>query len=396
MTGMADASDNRRPTARSQEGRKHAMPLPALVALAAALVVVLVLFGQFCSAAATIDITINGNPLTLHGTKTLGSAIRKSGLPVNPGDLISLRGSVLERSAGDPFYATVNGEEEADPDRTLNTGDEIVVSDGKDVVEDYDSVEESHPYGAIVAGAGAICTFEPGQEGIVEHLTGRLSGEEVKRVKQEGKDAVATWHAPDVGGDKVLALTFDEGPSDFTPEILDVLAENDVQATFFCKGSEVGENIDLVKREWSTYNQVASNTYSRNVTENTTAEQLLDEVRRGFGAVDEALEGEPVKRVVRFPEALLTRSMAAVIDGEVDAVIGWNLDTGDWLGYNSDEVYEVLMSAEPGDIVLLHDGGEDCSGTAAALRRALPELKKQGFSFVTVERLMMYPAKEYD
>lgn len=372
---------------------KRKISLPLLIVVAGVLMAALLLLGRFCSSAATIDVTINDAPYTLHGAKTLDTAIRESGLPINPGDFISLRGTVLKRNAGEPFYATVNGTEEHDAKRELHNGDDIFLSDGKDIIEDYDAVIEELPYGATVTGAGAICTFEEGKPGIVEHRTGRVSGDETKRVVQEAENATATWHRPNVGNDMAVALTFDEGPSEYTSEILDVLAEYDAQATFFCEGTKVGENIDIVKREWNTYNQVASNTYDRNVDEYTTAEDLIQEVQLGLRAVSEALDGAEVKRIVRFPEALLTRDMAATVTGEVDAVIGWDLDTGDWLETNSNEVYETLMNVRSGDIVVLRDGGGDCSGTIEALRKALPKLKMRGFNFVTIDRMMGYPAE---
>lgn len=369
------------------------LSLPILAVVAVALMAALLLLGRFCSSAATIDVTVNDAPLTLHGAKTLDTAIRESGLPVNPGDFISLKGAVLKRSAGEPFYATVNGEETTDVNRELHAGDVVVLSDGKDIVEDYDAVEEELSYDAVVTGAGAICTFEPGQTGIIEHRTGRVSGDETKVVLQDSKSVYANWRRPDVGDDMAIALTFDEGPSEYTDQILDVLAENDVQATFFCEGDQVGSHIETVKREWQTYHQVASNTYSRNVNKGTTADTLHQEVDLGFHALSEALDGAEVKRIVRFPDALLTREMAAEIGDEVDAVIGWDLDTGDWLETNSDEVYETLLNVQSGNIVVLRDGGGDCSGAVEALRRALPKLKARGFQFVTIDRLMSYPAK---
>ena len=374
-----------------QNGRRFSLPL--LITAAVVLTVALVVLGRFCSSAATIDVTINDMPYTLHGAKTLDTAIWESGLPVNPGDLISLQGTVLKRSAGEPFYATVNGEETSDANLELHNGDVVFISDGKDTVEDYDAVEEVLPYSASITGAGAICTFEKGEPGIIEHRTGRISGDETNRVVQEAKNATATWRRPDVGDDMAIALTFDEGPSEYTSDILDVLAENDVQATFFCQGCEAGSHIEVVKREWDTYHQVASNTYDRNVNAGTTADDVLEEVRLGLRAISEALGGAEVKRIVRFPDALLTRDMAATIAEEVDAVIGWDLDTGDWLETNSEEIYQTLMNVRSGDIVVLRDGGGDCSGTIEALRRALPKLKARGFNFVTIDRMMSYPAK---
>ena len=269
----------------------------------------------------------------------------------------------------------------------------MFISDGKDIVEDYDAVEEVLPYDAVVTGTGAICTFEKGQPGVIEHRTGRISGDETQRVIQEAENATATWHRPDVGNDMAVALTFDEGPSEFTSEILDLLAEYDVQATFFCQGSEVGSHIETIKREWDTYHQVASNTYDRNVDASTTADDVLEEARLGFRAISEALSGTEVKRVVRFPDALLTRNMASAVAEEVDAVIGWDLDTGDLEETNSVVIYETLMNVSSGDIVVLRDGGGDCSSTITALREALPKLKARGFNFVTIDRMMSYPAK---
>ena len=370
-------------------------PVPFLVVAAVLLVVLMVFLGRFCSTAATIEVTVNGTPLSLHGAKTLDTAIRESGLPINPGDLISLDGMVLKRSAGNPFFATVNGEETLDRERALANGDEVYLTDGTDIVEDYDVEEEVIPCGTMVLGLGALCTFEYGTPKVVEHLTGQLSGAQVDRVTQQEEKNVAQWHVPDVGSDKVLALTFDCGPSeDYTGRILDVLSEYDAKATFFCKGENVQENPDLVRREIDEGHQVASNTYSRDVSEGTALEQVVSEVQKGFQAIDEALGSAQGRRVVRFPGALLTTAMASVVIDEADAVVGWDLDTGDWMASDATAVYDELMEAEPGEIVVMHDGDYDCSVTIAGLRRALPKLKERGYTFVTIDELLEYPAKD--
>ena len=368
--------------------------LPLLIGAAIVLLVVVVALGRFCSTAATIEVTVNGNPLSLHGAKTLETAMRESGWPVNPGDLIALDGSILKRGEGNPFHATVNGEETLDRDRSLSDGDEITLTDGTDIVEDYDVVEETIPEGTQVLGTGALCTFKEGVPKIVEHLTGRLSGAEVDRLKQAEERLTAQWHTPDVGDDKVVALTFDNGPSyEYTNQILSVLAENEVKATFFCEGVKAKSCSGLVQREREEGHQVASNTYDYEVDEFTTGERLVTEVRDGFTAIEDALGEGLGERIVRFPNALLTLDMATVVADEVDAVVGWNVDSGDWLTGNADSIYDALMQVEPGEIVVLHDGGYDCSATVSALRKALPELKERGYSFITVNELLNYPPK---
>ena len=122
------------------------VPLVAIVVAAVVLLGVILFAGRLCSQAASITVSVNGTNYTLRGDKNLEVAIKESGLPVNPGDFISLQGNIIERSAGYPFYATVNGKETVDPQYRLHEGDVITLTDGHDRVEEYDVEESSVPY----------------------------------------------------------------------------------------------------------------------------------------------------------------------------------------------------------------------------------------------------------
>ena len=393
--------DDKKRTRRSVADERAAAPqptrsrtLPGLIALAVLAVVFVVVFGRFCSSAATIHVTVNGTPLTLHGAKTMETAVRESGLPINPGDLISLGGTVLKRSEGYPFYATVNGEETADPDRVLQEGDEIEVTDGKDMLEEYDAVEDVHPHGATITGMGSLCTIVPGADGVVEHRTGRISGDQVDKVTQQATDTMVSWYSPDTQGEKVVALTFEQGPDpEFTEQILDLLEQNEARATFFVVGKKALDNPELVQRAWFDYDQVCTNTYDRSVTKNSPVEDLPPQIRGGRQAISDVVDGAEVSRIVRLPEIPVTEEVAVAIEDEVDVVVGWDIDTADWIEDNTDQVYRAIMDTEPGNVVLMRDGGGDRSATVEALRRALPNLKRKGYSFVTLSELLAYPAK---
>ena len=372
---------------------------PVIVVAAVVLLAVLLVLGRFCSTAATINVTVNGNALTIHGAKTMQTAINESGLPINPGDFISLGGTVLKKSDGYPFAATVNGEKTANPNYELHEGDVIEVTDGEDRVEEYDATDEVRPHSGDVFGVGAICKIEPGTDGITEVRTGRLSGDVVRKMKQEETDATCTCYNPEVGEDKVIALTFDDGPSEtFTADVLDVLRENDARATFFCVGSKIENSASLVKRMREDGHQVCVNAYARSwqlLDEDTKIDidTLVNDIDNGQRAISNVLDGEEPSRIVRLPNSALTGDMAGAIDTRVSATIGWNVDTGDWMEYRPEQVYDVLMGVEAGDIVLLHDGSGDRGATADALEKALPRLKKLGFTFVTIDDLMGYPAQ---
>ncbi len=369
------------------------------IGVAILLVIVVVFAVRMCTSATPINVTINGTQYELRGAKTMQTAIKTCGLPINPGDLISLKGAILEKSAGDPFAAKVNNTETADPNYGLHDGDTITLTDGKDIVEEYDITESSIPYSATISGVGAIHKFEDGKEGVLETKTGRLSGETVEKETVAPTDVNCKKYNANPGSKKVIAFTFDDGPSeDYTASILNILKENDAKATFFCIGTEVQEHPDLVKREASEGHQVCTHSYDHADPVGGTdvglmsAEGQIDEVVHGMKTITDVLGGE-ASRVVRMPGGNLSVDMVKNLEPYVDYEIGWNIDTEDWTLPGAEAIYQHMISAEPGDVILCHDGGGDRSETVEALSRALPYLKSKGYSFVTIDELLEYPAR---
>jgi peptidoglycan/xylan/chitin deacetylase (PgdA/CDA1 family) len=181
--------------------------------------------------------------------------------------------------------------------------------------------------------------------------------------------------------EKVLYLTFDDGPGDETVEILDVLREHDAKAVFFALGQNLARQTDLGRRivaeghvlanhTWGHEDLTTLDTTSRDQTIGDTAELLgrlgSDSpcVRPPYGATDDALADD-----------LTARGLRQVL---------WNVDTADWTRPGADAVAAGLLGARSGDVVLLHDGGSDRTQTVEALRAALPRLAAAGFTFDVV------------
>lgn len=389
----------RKPSSSTREARR---PFPIWKALLALVLVGAVVFAaQLCSTAATINVTVNGTPLTLHGAKTMQTAIKESGLPINPGDLISLRGQVLEKHAGHPFHATVNGTETVDPDLKLRNGDDITLTDGDDIVEDYTSEYEAIPYTALTGGTGALHWLIAGEEGTYEVRTGSLSGEQVRKLQKEQTDLIRWCYNPDVGDDKVIALTFDNGPSpECTGRILDILEENDAKATFFWVGSNIETEgcADLVKRAYEAGHQLCTHTYSFGQTASTfdfssiPADDQIDEISRGYQALSDITGAEP-SHVIRTPGGMMDDVTVLTLAPYITAEIGWTLDTGDWVLPSASSIYEALAQAQPGDIILCHDASAN-EATVEALEKAIPYLKEQGFEFITIDEMLEYPEEK--
>jgi peptidoglycan/xylan/chitin deacetylase (PgdA/CDA1 family) len=179
-------------------------------------------------------------------------------------------------------------------------------------------------------------------------------------------------------GDTIF-LTFDDGPAgSYTDEILEVLADNDAKATFFQIGQNAAADPARARAVLAAGHAMGNHTWSHpNLTqlsrprvdaEISRAQTLLE----GFGAEVNCF---------RPPYGATNTAVNTAIADAGLAKQMWNVDTRDWSRPGTDAIVEVLLSATPGDVVLMHDGGGNRSQTVEALAIALPQLAAQGYEF---------------
>ncbi len=393
-----------RPVVMPKQRRSRPRPLAVIIGVVAVVAVVAIAF--FVVRAQPITITLNGEDFKLTGTsKTVGAVLEQSGINPLPGDLVSVDGSILEVGQGEPFLATINGKETSDEKTKVSAGNAVEISDGGSIEEPADVVEEPVEFEVEVKGTGAIHLMEgDGVDGVKEVKTGQISGLVSEEVTQEPSNIICYKTNPDVGSDKVIALTFDDGPwDDYTNEIVDILSQYNAKATFFTVGNcIVGDRVKDVQNAAAKGNQISTHSYdhaagsgqSTNLGFMTASEQV-EEVEKGFEAVEDVL-GTDITRVMRVPGGNLGDNVIANIHSLITADIGWNIDTEDWTKPGTNAIVEQIESAWPGAIVLMHDGGGDRSQTVEALAEALPDLKAQGYKFITIDELMEYDLSEDD
>jgi polysaccharide deacetylase family sporulation protein PdaB len=206
----------------------------------------------------------------------------------------------------------------------------------------------------------------------------------------------AIWEIPTK--EKVIALTFDDGPSSaYTPKILDILKQYQAKATFFVVGSCVKDHPDIAKREILEGHEIANHTYHHSVFRGLSEEEIREELRKTQQTIEELTGFSP--KLFRPPGGYYSDTIIHVANQEGYTVVmwSWHQDTHDWKkpGVNR-IVKKVLSNARKGDIVLFHDHGGDRRQTIAALKIILPELKKRGYKFVTISELLkMHPKYRY-
>lgn len=180
--------------------------------------------------------------------------------------------------------------------------------------------------------------------------------------------------------DKVIAFTFDDGPSSYTREIADALILNDAKATFFELGNRMKYNQDTVREIYNRGMEVASHTYAHKNL-NKLSESEIDEEVNSTNILFNEITGSNIP-YVRPPYGNANEKVKSRIGVPL---INWSIDTNDWLYKDSDYVYNhILENAEDGDIILMHDIYPE---TLEAVKKVLPVLRERGFKVTTVSEL---------
>ena len=385
---------------RAQAKRGPSFPWkPALIAL---VVLVCIVGGvAFFIQTRPIAVTVNGQQLELGGSKDIAAVIEAGFATPQTGDFVAVDGEVLEAGKGEPFTAYVNSKKVDDPNTPLSAGDIVLVSDGANTMEPSQDTVEPVPYEVVQEGNGPLHVIEgKGVDGSKTTKVGDISGKTfVEDIAPQ--NPVCRQYYPDTGDDKVVALTFDDGPwRDSTEQVLDILKENDVKATFFTVGDRIDDNGKaLVKRAYDEGHQICTHTFDHASGSGNgvdlglmTAEEQIEEVTKGYDAIREATGAEP-STVIRTPGGNFGAAVQKNLAPYISAEIGWNIDSSDWRLPGADAIAEQLKGAWSGAVILCHDGGGDRSQTVEAIREAIPYLKEQGYRFVTIDEMLEYPAK---
>lgn len=185
-----------------------------------------------------------------------------------------------------------------------------------------------------------------------------------------------------------IALSFDDGPHPaYTPEILSILAEYGVTATFFMVGENVLYYPEAAEAVLAAGHEIGNHSYDhRRLTRLNEAG-----VRSQVSRCEEALAslGEYRPHLLRPPEGAMNATVRRVAREAGYRLILWDIDTRDWAHTPPDTIARnVLDTVQAGDIILMHDYIGHDSPTPAALRRLIPALLEQGYRFVTVSRLI--------
>lgn len=184
----------------------------------------------------------------------------------------------------------------------------------------------------------------------------------------------------------MLAISFDDGPSEYTQQVLDILAENDCRATFFMVGVNMDLHPDLVKAVYDSGNEVGLHTWKHNDLTQMEAGAIVRNLERCQAILREQTGTEA--RWLRPPYGKVGSTAYAACRELGMYIATWSIDSRDWETQNAEKIYkEVMGQLQTGAIILFHDTHPS---TVEALKTILPEIKAQGYQVLTVDELMSF------
>ena len=174
-------------------------------------------------------------------------------------------------------------------------------------------------------------------------------------------------------GSDAVALTFDDGPWDDTPAVLDLLAQHHVKATFCMVGRQVAARAEMVRRMVADGHTLCNHSWSHDERLRTrTPNQIKADMQRTNDAIRAVAPGAVIG-YFRAPGGNWSPDIVIIAAGLGMTSISWTVDPRDWSGPGVPSIVNtVVTNTHNGGIVLLHDGAGP--QTVAALRTILPNL----------------------
>lgn len=181
--------------------------------------------------------------------------------------------------------------------------------------------------------------------------------------------------------DKIIALTFDDGPSKYTNKILDILKKYDACGTFFVIGNKTIFYKDILKRMLNEGSEIGNHSYDHKLLTRLSENEFKEEINK---------TQENIKKLTGFTPKLFRPTYGGYTNTlkkytDLTFVL-WDIDSRDWQVKNKDKILNnILPNVKPGKIILMHDNHEY---SLNSLENLIKKLKDDNYKFVTVSELL--------
>lgn len=224
----------------------------------------------------------------------------------------------------------------------------------------------------IVLALAVIMVIAVGGYYLVNSRSFQLAGQLVERIDTS---------------DKIVALTLDDGPTTVASDVLRILADADVPATFFLNGRDLAAHPDLGRAIAAAGHEIGNHTYSHRRMVFASPETVVAEVER----TDEEIRRTGYRGPITFrpPYGKKLWTLPHYLSEHDRTTVTWDVEPDSAQDANADQIVaETVDAVRPGSIILLHVMYEGRAASRAAIPRIIDELRADGYRFVTVSDLI--------
>ena len=186
---------------------------------------------------------------------------------------------------------------------------------------------------------------------------------------------------------RLVALTFDDGPSEYTAMILDILEEYGVRATFCVLGYRIQRHPEALVRAVAMGSEVIGHSWNHSNFTQLSAAAIANQINRTTAEIESVI-GQSPPPIMRVPFGIYNNNTIRAVRDLGYSLLHWSVDPRDWYNRDADMIYNNIMArVTEGSIVLLHDIRYY---TVEAMRMLIPQLIEDGFQLVTATELIAY------
>ncbi|MBI4743904.1 MAG: polysaccharide deacetylase family protein [Actinobacteria bacterium] len=330
------------------------------------------------------QILVNNKEVFIPNGITIKNLAEQINFNLSRGDLLDTEGNLVKKRRGFAPKIIVNGEPASFKSKVY-LGDEVFLKKGNPKIEEIIKQEGVVSKEINVSGRGAFLVFtSSGEDGKKLIFRGKESLKivEEKTIKQSTTAFVKRTDSRENG----VALTFDDGPGRYTIEVVSILKQYNVPATFFVIGKAVRRHQDIARQIVSLGFTIGNHTYSHAKLTETDALSIIDELEKTEDIVIRATGIKP--KWFRPPELQINSDVVKISSALNYQIVLAAVDPSDYKKTTpSAIVNRIIKNVRPGAVIVLHDGGGNQKSTVSALPLIINSLRSRGFQFVSLDQL---------
>lgn len=332
-----------------------------------------------------MPVSVNGTDFMARKRVTVWDFLSTTNNTPKYGNLLDVQKKILRVGKGNTPVIKVNGIPRSFG-YYLKPNDEIQTFTGSNKTEPLAKERRYLEKPVENYGWGSFIIIErKGKLGIKEVVMGKIS-KKVVREKIIAHPIPTGISRVDIRKRKVVALTFDDGPSIYTKRVLKILDKFNVKATFFVLGRNVVKYPKYVYRIRKHGHVIGNHTFNHIYMQKASAKVIRAELKRTDQVINKYAHVKT--KWVRPPGGSLRQAVVNFVVMGGKNISLWNIDTTDWKRPSPKVIRSRVISAlQPGQVILMHDGGGNRENTVAALPDMIRQIKRRHYRFATLDEL---------